>query len=102
MPWDICGGLGKAGVVVRRSISYTITNTNTKTRCQAGRRTERETSSKHARTHRGVLLVDEGAEAGLALDDRVGDALLPAERGEPHHQLDGVHVVRDGDEADLI
>lgn len=52
-------------------------------------------------THRRVLLVDERAEAGLALDDGVGDALLAAERGEPHHQLDGVHVVGDGHEAHL-
>jgi hypothetical protein len=64
--------------------------------------TKKRTPTKsHQRTHRRVLLVDERAEAGLALDDGVGNALLAAERGEPHHQLDGVHVVGDGHEAHL-
>ena len=46
--------------------------------------------------------MDERAEAGLALDDGVGDALLTAQRGQPDDELDGVHVVGDGHEADLM
>lgn len=35
------------------------------------------------------LLVDEGTEAGLALDDGIWDAHLAAESGEPDNQLQG-------------
>ena len=50
----------------------------------------------------GSLLVDDRAEAGLALDDDVRDAHLAAERGEEDDELDGVDVVRDDDEVRLL
>lgn len=50
----------------------------------------------------GGLLVDDLAEAGLALDDDVRDAKLAAESGEPDNELDGVDVVGDGDELGLL
>lgn len=37
----------------------------------------------------GSLLVDEGTEASLALDDGIWDAHLAAESGEPDNQLKG-------------
>ena len=48
------------------------------------------------------LLVDEAAEACLALDDAERDLFLPAERGEPEDELDGVDVVCDDDELRLV
>lgn len=38
----------------------------------------------------------------LALHDAVRHAHLAAEGGEPHHKLDGVHVVRDDNERRLL
>lgn len=46
-----------------------------------------------------VLLAGELAEAGLVLDDGVGDLLGAAEGGHPHDELDGVDVGGDDDEA---
>lgn len=40
------------------------------------------------------LLVHDGSEASLALDDGVGHPHLAAKRGEENHQLDRVDVVR--------
>ncbi len=48
------------------------------------------------------LASDDGAEAGLALNDNVGDAHLAAERGEEDDELDGVDVVGDDDEVGLL
>ena len=50
----------------------------------------------------GGLLVDELAEASLALDDAEGHALLAAESGEPHNELDGVDVVGDHNKLRLV
>lgn len=50
----------------------------------------------------GGLLVDDGAETGLALDNGVGDTHLLAERGEEDDELDGVDVVGDEDEGSLL
>jgi hypothetical protein len=50
----------------------------------------------------GGLLVHDGAEAGLALDDRVGDAHLAAKRRQEDDELDGVNVVGDEDEGGLL
>lgn len=47
------------------------------------------------------LLVDELAEACLALDESVGDALLSAEGGEENEELNGVDVVRHHNELGL-
>mmetsp|Transcript_10891 Transcript_10891/g.32635 ORF Transcript_10891/g.32635 Transcript_10891/m.32635 type:complete len:281 (+) Transcript_10891:387-1229(+) len=49
----------------------------------------------------GRLLVHHSSQAGLALDDAVRHAHLLAEGGQPHHQLDGVHVVGDGHQLGL-
>ena len=49
----------------------------------------------------GRLLVDELAEACLALDEGVGDALLAAEGRQEDEQLDGVDVVGHDDELGL-
>lgn len=48
------------------------------------------------------LLVDDGAEAGLALNDDVGDTHLAAERGDEDDELNRVDVVRDDDEGRLL
>ena len=48
------------------------------------------------------LLVDNGTETGLALDDNVGDTHLAAEGGEEDNQLNGVNVVGDQDERGLL
>lgn len=48
------------------------------------------------------LLVDDGTEPGLALDDGVWDTHLAAEGGEEDHQLNGVNVVGDQDEGSLL
>jgi hypothetical protein len=48
------------------------------------------------------LLVNNGTETGLALDDNVGDTHLAAEGGEEDNQLNGVNVVGDQDEGGLL
>jgi len=48
------------------------------------------------------LLVDDGTETGLALNDNVGDTHLAAEGGEEDNQLNGVNVVGDQDEGSLL
>jgi hypothetical protein len=48
------------------------------------------------------LLVNNGTETGLALDDNVGDTHLAAEGGEEDNELDGVDVVGDQDERGLL
>ena len=48
------------------------------------------------------LLVNDGTETGLALDDNVGDTHLAAEGGEEDNELDGVDVVGDQDERGLL
>lgn len=50
----------------------------------------------------GGLLVDDGTESGLVLDNDVGDSHLPAESGEEDDELDGVNVVGDDDEVGLL
>ena len=45
------------------------------------------------------LLSDDFTEAGLVLDDGVGDLLGAAEGGHPHDEFDGVDVGGDDDEA---
>lgn len=50
----------------------------------------------------GGFLVDDGAEAGLALDDNVGDTHLAAESRKVDHEFDGVNVVSDHDEGGLL
>lgn len=50
----------------------------------------------------GGLLVNDGTETGLALDDNVGDTHLAAEGGEEDNELDGVDVVGDQDERGLL
>jgi hypothetical protein len=42
-----------------------------------------------------LLLLPCPARCGPHLDDAVGHVHLLAQRGQPHHHLDGVHVVRD-------
>lgn len=49
----------------------------------------------------GGLLVDELAEACLALDEGVGDALLSAESGQEDEELDGVNIVSHHNELSL-
>jgi len=48
------------------------------------------------------LLVDDGTEAGLALDDDVGDTHLAAESGEVDDELNGVDIVGDDNESSLL
>lgn len=48
------------------------------------------------------LLVDDGTETGLALDDGVGDTHLAAESGQEDNQLNGVDVVGDEDKRGLL
>lgn len=50
----------------------------------------------------GGLLVDDRAEAGLALDDGVGDTHLAAQGGQEDDEFDGVDVVGDQDERGLL
>ena len=50
----------------------------------------------------GRLLVHDGPETGLALDDGVGDAHLSAECGEEDDQFDGVDVVGDQNERGFL
>ena len=54
------------------------------------------------RKHGRSLLVDDGAEARLALDDRIGDAHLAAERGEEDDELDRVDIIGDEDEGGFL
>ena len=49
-----------------------------------------------------VLLVDEGAEAALALDDAVRDVHLAAQGREEDDELDRVDVVSDDDKLGLL
>jgi len=51
---------------------------------------------------RGGLLVDDGTQSALALDDAVRDILLAAQSGQPADQLNGVDIVRDDDELGLL
>lgn len=48
------------------------------------------------------LLVDDGTETGLALDDGVGDTHLAAESWKEDDKLDRVNVVGDQDESRLL
>lgn len=48
------------------------------------------------------LLVDDGTETGLALDDGVGDTHLAAESRKEDDKLDGVNVVGDQDKSGLL
>ena len=48
------------------------------------------------------LLVDDCAEARLALYDNVGDTHLAAESGEEDNKLDGVNIVGDDDKGSLL
>jgi len=48
------------------------------------------------------LLVDDGTETGLALDDGVRDTHLLAERRKEDNELDGVDVVGDEDKRSLL
>ena len=50
----------------------------------------------------GGLLVDDGAETSLALDNDIGDTHLAAQGGEEDDELDGVNVVGDDDEGRLL
>jgi len=49
------------------------------------------------RDNSGGLLVHDGAQASLALDDGVGNTHLAAQRGQEYDELDRVYVVRDQD-----
>ena len=46
--------------------------------------------------------MDEGAKAGLVLDNNEGDVHLTAESRKPHNELDRVDVASDGDELGLL
>jgi hypothetical protein len=48
------------------------------------------------------LLVDDGSESSLALDDGIWDAHLAAQSGEEDDELDRVNVVGDKDERGLL
>lgn len=48
------------------------------------------------------LLVDDGTETSLALDDGVRDTHLAAESGQENHQLNGVNIVGDEDQGSLL
>lgn len=48
------------------------------------------------------LLVNNRAEAGLALDDHIWNTHLPAERGKEHNQFNRVNVVSDDDERRFL
>jgi hypothetical protein len=52
--------------------------------------------------HSGGLLVGEGAQSSLALDNGEGDIHLLAKSGKPDNQLDGVNVVGDDDQLGLL
>lgn len=57
---------------------------------------------KNGRAGTTNLLVDDSAEAGLALDDGVRDTHLAAKSGKEDDQLDGVNVVGDEDKGSLL
>ena len=46
--------------------------------------------------------MDDSSEAGLALDNGIGDTHLAAESGEEDNELDGVDIVSDDDERRLL
>lgn len=48
------------------------------------------------------LLVNNGTETGLALDDGVRDTHLAAESGQEDDQLNGVDIVGDEDQGSLL
>jgi hypothetical protein len=48
------------------------------------------------------LLVDDSAEAGLALDDGIGNAHLAAEGGQEDDELNGVDIIGNEDERGLL
>ena len=48
------------------------------------------------------LLVHDGTEASLALDDHIRNTHLAAESGEEHDEFDGVDIVCDDDERRLL
>eukprot|EP00850_Spirogloea_muscicola_P023093 SM000328S12463 [mRNA] locus=s328:83578:85857:+ [translate_table: standard] len=50
---------------------------------------------------RGAQAATHRAEAGLALGNAIRDAHLAAQRRQPHHELDGVHVVRNHNQLRL-
>lgn len=50
----------------------------------------------------GGLLVDDGTETGLTLDNGVRDTHLAAESGEEDNELNGVNIVGDEDEGSLL
>ena len=51
---------------------------------------------------RGCLLVDQGTQARLALDDAIRDTHLAAKGRKPNDKLDRVDVVRDDDQLGLL
>lgn len=51
---------------------------------------------------RGGLLTNNLTEASLALNDDEWDALLTAEGGKPHNELNGLNVVSDDDQLSLL
>lgn len=51
---------------------------------------------------RGSLLVDQGTEGSLALDDAIRNAHLAAQGGQPHDQFDRIDVMRDDDQGGLL
>lgn len=50
----------------------------------------------------GGLLVDEGTETRLALDDAIGDTHFTAESGQPDNQFNRVNVVGNDNELSLL
>lgn len=50
----------------------------------------------------GGLLMDDGTETSLTLDNAVGDTHLAAESGQEDDQFNGVNVVGDSDELSLL
>mmetsp|Transcript_32014 Transcript_32014/g.66252 ORF Transcript_32014/g.66252 Transcript_32014/m.66252 type:complete len:267 (-) Transcript_32014:30-830(-) len=50
----------------------------------------------------GGLLVHDGTEASLPLDDAIRHVHLAAERRKPHHDLNRVHIVSDDDKGRLL
>lgn len=48
------------------------------------------------------LLVDEGSETRLGLDDAVGDSHLAAKGGQPEDELNGINIVGDDNQLGLL
>ena len=46
--------------------------------------------------------MDDSSEAGLALDNGIGDTHLAAESGEEDNELDGVNIVGDNNKGSLL